>query len=252
MIKRNDKMRIQLLETPNITNVKENLKLVLDKIETDDQGVDLFIYPECFLTGYSLSGKADQLTCGNWSDESLERVCKNRDVGVFLGAIDETYHNAYFGFLPEKESYFKTHLGKREELFFNRGESLYVFSYKGWKIGVAICIESHIPDLIQSYRLMGCHLIIMPFASPGICGDRMKLWKKYLPTRAYDNGVYIAAVNLKDNYFSGGALVINPKGEILESENNESIYELNIDLVKEAQRESNKRNYIIRRRPELY
>lgn len=245
-------MKIQLLEMPNRYHVKDNLKMVIDKIEKDEQGVDLFVYPECFLTGYNLQGKADQLNCRNWSEESLERVCKNWDVGVFLGAMDEAYHNAYFGFLPKKEVYYKTHLGKKEKSFFKSGENLHVFSYKDWKIGVAICIESHIPDLIQSYRLMGCHLIIMPFASPGVCGDRMKLWLKYLPTRAYDNGVYIAAVNLKDNYFSGGTIVINPKGEILEPENNASVYALDMDLVKEVQSESYKKNYIIRRRPELY
>lgn len=248
-------MRIQLVETENNSKINDNLKNILETIKVDNHQVDLFVYPECSLTGYELTEDVEYLSDNYEGFKTLESLCKENDKGIFLGGVHKTLnkkYNGYFGFLPKLKSYYKTHLGKREATFFESGDELIIFEFKGWKIGVAICIESHIPDLIQAYRLRGCQLIIMPFASPGVCGNRLNLWEKYMPTRAYDNGVYIAAVNLKDDYFSGGQLLLNPKGEVVKPIPNTTVYDLDLELVNKTQQETYKCNYITRRRPELY
>jgi predicted amidohydrolase len=81
---------------------------------------------------------------------------------------------------------------------------------KGISFGIAMCIESHIPEISKILCKNGAEVLIFPFATPSVCGNRKEIWNKYLPARAYDNNAYVIATNLY-----GGMMAITPDGEVI-------------------------------------
>ncbi len=116
------------------------------------------------------------------------------------------------------EKYRKTHLGNSELPYFTPGDAFPVFSTEKARFGVAICWDLHFPEVTAIYSLQGAEIIFAPHASPACVGDRKNVWLKYLPARAYDNSVYIATCNLTGEdggqTFCGGAIVLDPKGNV--------------------------------------
>ena len=244
-----------LVSAENRFDIDSNCKFI-DKIANKvNKNVDILIFPEGMLTGYSTEKHI-------WIDEEdkrldqLEDLSKRLNMGICIGAIlkrNDKIYSAYICFLDQRTIYLKCHLGKRERATFEQGQELPIFKYKSFYMGIALCLESHIPDLIQNYRLRGVHMMIMPFASPKVCGNRLELWDKYLITRAYDNNIFICAVNARDAVFSGGAMVVGPSGESMaRSEGLITTCHLSLDQVLKAQEQTSKRNYIHLRRPSLY
>jgi predicted amidohydrolase len=61
-------------------------------------------------------------------------------------------------------------------------------------------------------RKLGVEVILAPFKSPHEPNQRVKLWQKYLPTRAYDYRLSIVANNLiREKY--GGHIGYDAKGD---------------------------------------
>ncbi|MCH4888271.1 hypothetical protein EZV73_11840 [Acidaminobacter sp. JC074] len=238
-------MKLGLVQFKQCMDINDNLSNIL-QLQED---VDVLVFPESALTGYR-SDCDNSITL----DHSSIRALQEKNMHYLLGAnIDG--HISYLHISDQIDLYHKSHLGLKEKKLFKPGNELKVFDVKGVKVGVALCIESHIPDISQTLRLMGAEVIIMPFASPHVCGDRYDLWSKYLPARAYDNSVYVIALNLTGDKFSGGILAYDYLGnEILGHFDRvpcTRVLEIDIDALRER-RKKHKVNYINRRRPELY
>jgi len=238
-------MKLGLVQFKQCMDINENFSNILKLNEP----VDAYVFPESALTGYR-SDKDNSIPL----DHPYIRQLQENNDDYLLGANIEG-HISYLHISDELAIYHKSHLGLKEKKMFKSGHELKVFDVKDVKVGVALCIESHIPDISQTLRLMGAEVIIMPFASPHVCGNRYDLWSKYLPARAYDNGVYVIALNLTGGKFSGGLLAYDYLGnEILSHFDNEpcvKVIDLDIDALRQRRTKS-KVNYINRRRPELY
>ena len=64
------------------------------------------------------------------------------------------------------------------------------------RMGMQLCLESHMPELALEQSRQGAFLIAMGFASPREAPhEKLERWMRYLPARAYDNGVYVVAAN---------------------------------------------------------
>jgi len=116
--------------------------------------------------------------------------------------------------------YRKVHLGRSELEYFTPGDNFPVFNAHGTTFAVGICWDWHFPEMAAIYSLKGAELLFAPHASPVIAGDRKEIWLRYLGARAYDNSVYLGACNLigtngRSKEYSGGSLVIGPKGDVL-------------------------------------
>lgn len=254
-------MKIALIQGENNFNVDENFEQIKkDMIRNKD--VRCLIYPEAFLTGYTTDlSKTIPLERKDKRFDDLMGVSLKYNVDILVGYIEQCgddYYIAYEQFGKTREIYHKTHLGKKETEFFKPGDELKIFQIDDLKIGVALCVESHFPEIAQTLTIMGAHCLIFPFASPQVCGSRKAVWEKYLPTRAYDNSAYVLAVNcwqsnVKCNY-SGGAVAIDPLGTMIEN-NFDDLSDLIADVEKntvEKRRNNEKLNYSSRRRKNLY
>ena len=157
--------------------------------------------------------------------------------------------------------YRKTHLGARESEIFCPGDGLEVFSLScGLRIGFQICVETHFPEITQTYSLRGTEVIFAPHASPLSAEKRRELWEKYIPARSYDNRVYMACCNLLDPVrFGGGCMATDPRGEVIASsfEHRPGLlcFDADSERIRTYHRCDSGRNhhyYPGRRRPELY
>lgn len=129
------------------------------------------------------------------------------------------------------------------------GDQYCVFDLFGWKCGILICYDNNVIENVRATTLLGADIIFMPhvtmctpstrpgagFVDPGLWENREKDptslrlefdgmkgrgWlMKWLPSRAYDNGIYVVFSNpigMDDDQLKNGcSMIIDPFGDIL-------------------------------------
>jgi predicted amidohydrolase len=129
------------------------------------------------------------------------------------------------------------------------GSEYVVFELKGWKCGVLICYDNNVIENVRATALLGAEIIFMPHVTmctpstrPGAGFVDPVLWEnreidptslraefdglkgrawlmKWLPARAYDNGIYAVFSNpigMDDDQLKNGcSMVIDPFGDVM-------------------------------------
>ena len=166
------------------------------------------------------------------------------------------------------------------------GNNYEVFDLMGWKCGILICYDNNIIENVRATTLMGAEIIFAPHvtgctpsAMPGRDYVDDKFWQnrdidpvslrlefdgpkgrrwlmRWLPARAYDNGVYYAFTNPigydGEHLKNGNSMIIDPYGEV-QSEIKSFDNEIAIaTLTKEKIPLAGGFRYMNARRPELY
>lgn len=261
-------LTLGIAQLPCNGNLKENLESILEFATiAKENGCSAVCFPECALTGYSPEHAASQAIPHD--DDSLQTLSSfafNHSIDLIVGFMErhsDVYHITHGIFRADgtKDFYRKSHLGQKEQLYFTPGNHLLLFSLScGLTVGFQLCMETHFPEISQTLALRGAELIFAPHAVPKVSGDRKKIWTKYIPSRSYDNRVYVACCNQCDSdRFGGGCLVTDPRGEVLTSYYEETPHLLTFtvdrDLVSRYRTPGDKRSthyYPSRRRTELY
>lgn len=166
------------------------------------------------------------------------------------------------------------------------GNGYCVFELNGWKCGILICYDNNIIENVRATKLLGADIIFMPHVTmctpstrPGAGFVDPQLWKnrekdptslrlefdgmkgrdwllKWLPSRAYDNAVYVVFSNTigmdDDQLKNGCSMIIDPFGDIIAEcrDLNDSFVSANITPDKLTQ--AGGYRYIKARKPELY
>lgn len=253
---------------------EENLaKISLFVEKAAGLGVEIICFPEMSLTGYGRD-MAETLALDLETSGvigHLKDLADKSNMAILVGLAEKNLTSRPYitqlAVSPKGrvEKYRKTHLGKSEQPYFSAGEQIEVFDFLKAKLGIQICWDMHFPEMTTILSLKGAEIIFAPHASPSVVGDRRAIWLKYLSARAYDNSVYIAACNLVEDdgaggHFCGGALVLDPKGNVLAEDfsGKESILvtELSgssINVIREQKSRTMANSFYIKsRRPELY
>lgn len=166
------------------------------------------------------------------------------------------------------------------------GDRYCIFELLGWKCGILICYDNNIIENVRATKLLGADIIFMPHVTmctpsprPGAGFVDPKLWEnreadpaslrlefdgmkgrawlmKWLPARAYDNGIYVVFSNpigMDDDQLKNGcSMVIDPFGDILaECRTFEDSF-VTATLTPEKLTRSGGYRYLNARRPELY
>ncbi|MBX9867831.1 MAG: hypothetical protein K2Y14_13040 [Burkholderiales bacterium] len=206
--------------------------------------------------------------------------------GLFEKTIDDLLYKSYvcvdgYGI---KAKYRKLHPFINPHL--KQGNEYIVFDINGWKCGILICYDNNIIENVRATTLLGADIIFMPHVTmctpstrPGAGFVKKKLWDnrrkdptslriefnglkgkswlmKWLPARAYDNGIYIVFSNpigMDDNQLKNGcSMVIDPFGDVI-AECNSFENEFAIgNCVYSKLQESGGYRYKKARRPSLY
>jgi predicted amidohydrolase len=166
------------------------------------------------------------------------------------------------------------------------GDSYCIFDLNGWKCGILICYDNNIIENVRATTLMGANIIFMPHVTmctpstrPGAGFVDPALWErreedptslrlefdgmkgrgwlmKWLPSRAYDNGIYVVFSNpigMDDDQLKNGcSMIIDPFGDILAECRNLGDDFVSAMLTPEKLTQSGGFRYLQARRPDLY
>lgn len=220
----------------------------------------------------------------------LQQIAKRHDIVILAGlferdADDRLYKpyicvegNGMIGKFRKLHPFINPHLLP--------GAEYCVFDLKGWKCGILICYDNNIIENVRATRLLGAEIIFMPHVTmctpssrPGAGFVDPKLWEnreadptslriefdglkgrewlmKWLPARAYDNGVYVVfsnAIGMDDDQLKNGcSMILDPFGDILAECRTLGDDYVMATLTREKLEQSGGHRYITARRPELY
>lgn len=206
--------------------------------DASEQGVELLIFPEMTLTGFSLEVEK------TWEEEGetvafFKELSKEFQMCIGFGYVKRSGNKGRNQFCVVKDGdvlaeYTKIHpfsYGK-ETLYFEAGNELAGFTLKNFHIGMFICYDLRFPEVFQiSARKNEVILLIADWPKA-----RVEHFRALLKARAIENQCYMVAVNRvgfeKEMYYEGSSAIYSPKGEILTKEVDvESLIVKEIDLV---------------------
>lgn len=207
--------------------VEENAQRILEALDSEGE---LFIFPELFLTGYTVGRDVYRVALDETSGvvEDIREEAKRKKKAVVVGApvksstVRGHIHNSALIFTSSGEvgRYDKINLvnfGPFDEmLFFTPGSSLTTFTVGGFTFGVIVCYDLFFPHLTQSYALSGADAVICISASPSMTRP---YFEAILPARAIESTVYMLYSNVVGpdgrQEFWGGAQGYTPRGALI-------------------------------------
>lgn len=224
-------LRIALAQiNPTVGDLDGNAALMLDYVERAKAArADLVAFPELAVTGYP---PEDLLLKPQFLDETrraMERVARaSRGIAVIAGfaesAGSKVYNAAAIAYGGEvvgtyRKRYLPNYGVFDEDRYFDAGEDCPVYAIAGATVGVNICEDIWYPaGPAAAQRAMGAEAIININGSPFSVGKR-RFREKMLATRAADNGVFLAYLNLvggqDELVFDGASMVFDPLGNVV-------------------------------------
>ena len=208
---------------------EDNLRTCMDLIHTAAQkGADMVIFPEMNLTGYVTDYR---VSCFSRPVDAhlihlFSRLSDELDLAILAGLAEKAdghIYGSHLVFVPRSPygRYRKLHIAPNEQDLFSAGSEMPLFMHAGVRFGIQLCYDAHFPELSTAMALNGADLIVFPHASPrGTDTDKFRSWMRHLPARAFDNGVFVAAVNQTGVNgtgleFPGVSLAIGPDGRLI-------------------------------------
>jgi predicted amidohydrolase len=233
------------------------------------RGAQAVCFPEMNVSGYGLRQEMGSFAepIPGPSTEAVLKMAREYEMLILAGLAEKAAKDEFFishlaaGPKGLIGVYRKIHLGPPEEGVFQAGTECPVFSFGKTRFGMELCFDGHFPELSTLLAVKGAEVIFIPHASPReTAAEKKERWLRYLPARAYDNSVFLAACNLLGETesgmaFSGSALILGPKGEILAESRDGGEGILLADLKNKMLRrvrENSKGFFLGRRRPEIY
>jgi predicted amidohydrolase len=231
-----------------------------------------------------------ELIPGGESIDVLTRLAEKNNIAILAGLFekdkDDSLFKAYV--CVDKHGLVAKHRKLHPFInpYLNAGDQYTVFEFEGWKCGMLICYDNNVIENVRATALLGANIIFMPHVTmctpstrPGAGFVDHGLWKdktknavmlrkefdgpkgrewlmKWLPARAYDNGVYVVfsnPVGMDDDQLKNGcSMIIDPFGDVIAEcrslENEFVIAELTPEKLKRA----GGFRYTQARRPQLY
>lgn len=189
-------------------------------------GADLLLVPEMHLTGYAIGRAAvEALAEGPDGPASarLAEIARTRGIAICHGFPerdgDQVYNSAAFVDERGREllRWRKLHLfGDVDAAQFDRAEldpAALVASWRGWKIGLAICYDIEFPETARALALAGADLLCVPTAN--MVGFEA-ISRLLVPARALENQMYVAYANYtgsdEEFRYNGLSLIAGPDG----------------------------------------
>ena len=259
-------IRLTLVQMRSIVGDAEGNYQRISKFVKDNPDSDIICFPEMSLSGYTTKDPSRfALSPDDPSIVKIHELSEETGIALVFGYLekngDRPFMRQEIADGGDVKFYRKTHLGQAESTVFTPGDSLPVFDIKGIRIGIQLCIESHIQDVCSTFRSKGAELILTPFANGNSGEKRRTVWYSYLPARASDNGMFVTACSaVGDNglgtIFGGGMIAIDPKGNIIDEYYGTDECSITIDIGGKLPRDGpdtmSNISYYDRRRPELY
>lgn len=208
---------------------KKNMRKVEEFVKkASESNVELILFPEMALTGFSMN--IDKLILTeeeiiNW----MKEIAINSRINIGLGfaiKVDERGKNRYIIISKEGEvlvKYTKIHpfsYGKENEKYYS-GDEINICKVNEFKIVPFICYDLRFPEIFQ-IASKKAQIITVAANWPK---ERQNHWIALLKARAIENQCYIIGINRvgfdQNLQYDGASIFVNPNGDILNRINNE-------------------------------
>lgn len=249
-------MKIALVSLNQAWEDKEaNLHVCEQYIKkASDEGVDLIIFPEMTLTGFSnnISFTAEDYE-NSQTVQKFSTLAKKFSINTVFGVVvkdnDKALNNALFmdknGQILGRYTKIHPFSFAGEDRFFNAGSTLSTVEVDSMKIGLSICYDLRFPEL-YSAMAKECDMVINIANWPA---KRVEHWNALLRARAIENQIFIAGINRTGRDDNGleyieSSNIFNANGEMLESTelDDMKIYEISKNWTKEFKNKFNTTN----------
>lgn len=227
---------------------------------------------------------------GGESTSQLQALALKHDITILAGLFEKDKNdNLFKAYICVDKNGLVAKFRKLHPFinpYLTPGNEYCVFELFGWKCGILICYDNNIIENVRATKLLGANIIFMPHVTmctpstrPGAGFVDPKLWKKretdptplrlefdgikgrdwlmkWLPSRAYDNGVYIIFSNpigMDDDQLKNGcSMIIDPFGDVVAECRTLGDDIVTAVLSPEKLTDSGGYRYLKARRPELY
>lgn len=254
-----------------VGHAEENLKRMAAWTTTAaKEKADIVCFPELCITGYHVREEMVNaaLPMNAPEVEAVVQMAGEHEVAIVAGLAEKGKDGRIYAtaFACDssgiRSTYRKVHLAPPEKTIFAAADAIGpLFTVKGFTFGIQLCYDAHFPALATHMTAHGADAIFIPHASPGTSATEKKTsWMRHLPARAYDNSIFVIAVNpAGDNglglHFPGCAIVLSPEGKLMESHCGKKEAMIVADLTREmidGVRNHRMRYFFPNRRPDLY
>lgn len=190
---------------------------------------------------------------GGESIDRLTRIAKKNNIVVLAGLFEKDEEDKLYKpyVCVDKNGLIASH--RKLHPFINPllipGNKYTVFEILGWKCGILICYDNNVIENVRATALLGADIIFMPHVTmctpstrPGAGFVDPQLWQnresdptslrlefdgmkgrswlmKWLPARAYDNGIYAVFSNpigMDDDQLKNGcSMIVDPFGDVI-------------------------------------
>ncbi|MEE8121492.1 MAG: carbon-nitrogen hydrolase family protein [Anaerolineales bacterium] len=241
-----------------------NLKKIISLAhEASTLGAEIAVFPECAITGYSLS--ADEATAiaepmPGPHTQRLSDACRDAALtAIMVGTLEKDKQGRVFNSAalvgPDGliASYRKTHLPYLVvDRYLTAGDTLpgpWVTS--AGRVGMLICYDIRFPEPARVLSLAGAQVILLSTAWPRTA----TLYPEFMAqSRASENSVFLVAANRvgeeRGTSFLGRSMIIGPDGKMLAEAGMESEEILCVDI--EPSKSDHKQRIFIPGEYELY
>ncbi len=251
------KVAVAQIETA-LGDIEANKKKHLEYIaEARAQGVDLLVFPELSLTGYSVGPRAVELAIPRHHAILDELAAASGPMWTTLGFVEEgvaaqfhnssiTLHQGRIAFIHRKLN-LATYGNLEEDKHFAEGRYVETFALENtpWHAGNMVCADLWNPALVHLAALHGATLLMVPIASAvdAVSGEFSNPdgWRLATEFYAMIYGMPLIVANLAvmegELKFWGGSRVLDAHGQTLAQagESEEMIVaELDYEAVKRA------------------
>lgn len=221
-----ERMTVEVIQTSHaLEDVDQNIERMVRSIENSQS--DLMIFPEMFMTGYTLGRKVHSISFSvndHVFDPIIDSAGRKGKHLVFgfprrSDIIKGQIHNSAMIIGPHGVigTYDKMHLvdfGPFEEwAYYTPGDKPLIFELNGFRLGIIICYDIFFPELTKYYALNGADAVICISASPSMTRE---FFESVMRARAIESTVYFIYSNLvgfdSRMDFWGGSEIIDPRG----------------------------------------
>lgn len=221
-----------LQATAHLGDVERNLRSIESAAErAAARGTALLITPELFATSYAPALVRD--SDGESIRAELSRIARTQRIALVASSVDRAGGDRHISASlfddtgVERTRYRKSHLFGPEEkaAFVAGGDIPEIVDFRGSRLALGICYDIEFAEFARNATSRGADLLCIPTAvpatgdiggaTPELTYNAERISTLMVPTRALENGVYVAYANHTAPGFTGFSTIASPYGTVL-------------------------------------
>lgn len=186
------------------------------------RGADLLLLPELFACGYNIA--ADMAARAEQQDgpafDTMRALARDHGVALHYGYAERAGRDLFNAATCIGAD--GTRLVHQRKLMippgfeqdcFQPGTGCALFSYRGLRFATLICFDAEFPETVRHVAQQGADVVLVPTA---LGADWAWVARQMIPTRAFENGIYLAYANSagveRGMLFLGASVIAAPDG----------------------------------------